>query len=189
MSSGTIPQLPGSATMPLRQFLAAAAASTVLTSCAGAPPVASGPQPESEQRVTVYPAMKLWKGTLNPTQSYQATAVASRRQNAYGNVELSVSASNPMLTHVTLTISVPNEPGLDILGWGLSQGRCGSGNPPVLSPSTFPTIQVSTNGTGKVEANIPFVMPETGGYHVNVYRGSGTQLSNVMTCAELRRQS
>jgi len=175
--------------MLLRQFLAAAIASTAVTSCASAPPVSSGPQPDREQSVAVYPTMKVWKGTLNPTQSHQATAVASRRQNAYGSVELTVSANNPMLSRVTMTVSVPMEPGLDILGWGLSPGRCGSGNPPVLSPSMFPTIQVNTNGQGKLDTKIPFIIPETGSYHINVFRGSGTQLTDVITCTELRRQS
>jgi hypothetical protein len=35
---------------------------------------------------------------------------------------------------------------------------------------------------------IPFVIPEGGTYSVSVYRGSGTQLSDVITCAELRQE-
>jgi len=175
--------------MLLRQFLTAAVASTALTSCASAPPVSSVPQPVSDQSASVYPTMKLWTGTLNPTQSYNATAVASKRQNAYGRVELTVSPSSPTLTHVTLSVSVPMEPGLDALGWGLSEGSCGSGNPPVLPPGMFPTIQLSVSGQGKVDADIPFIIPENSSYHVNVFRGSGTQLTDVITCAALRRQS
>ena len=91
--------------MLLRQFLTAAVASTALTSCASAPPVSSVPQPVSDQSASVDPTMKLWTGTLNPTQSYNATAVASKRQNAYGRVELTVSPSSPTLTHVTLSVS------------------------------------------------------------------------------------
>lgn len=175
--------------MLLRQFLTAAFASAALASCASAPPVNSGPQPDSDQSVTVYPTIKRWTGTLNPTQSYQATATASRRQNAHGRVELTVSPSSPTLSHITLTVSLPTDAGLNILGWGLSQGRCGSGSPPVLSPSAFSPIQVSNSGQGNVNVKIPFILSETASYHVNVFRGSGTQLSDVITCAQLRRES
>lgn len=174
--------------MLLRRFLTAPIAAGALASCATAPPVNSGPQPDIAQSVTVYPTIKRWTGTLNPTQSYNATATASRRQNAHGRVELTVSPSSPTLSHVTLTVSLPTVPGLNILGWGLSQGRCGSNSPPVLSPSAFPPIHVSNSGQGNVNIKIPFILSETGSYHVNVYRGSGTQLSDVITCAQLKRE-
>lgn len=175
--------------MPVHHFFTSAIVAGALCGCASAPPPNPSPPPDSEQSVTVYPTIKRWTGTLSPTQSFQATATASRRQNAHGRVELTVSPSTPTLSHVTLTVSLPTEPGLNILGWGLSQGRCGSGTPPVLSPSAFPPIQVSTSGQGNVDIKIPFILSETGTYHVNVFRGSGTQLNNVITCAQLRRES
>lgn len=175
--------------MLLRQFLTATVLATTLTGCASAPQVSPAPQPENDLKVTVYPTLKRWTGTLNPTQSYDATAVASRRQNAYGRVELTVSPSSPTLTRVTLTVSVPIGPGTDIIGWGLSPGRCGSGAPPVLPPSTFPSIQLSANRQGNIDVKIPFIIPDKGSYHLNVFRGSGTQLTDVITCADLRRES
>lgn len=174
--------------MLIRHLFIAAALSTVLVSCASTPPVSWEPQPAGDQNVAAYPTMKRWTGTFNPTRSYNAAAVASQRQNAYGRAELTVLPANPMLTHVTLTVSVPNEPGLDLVGWGLSEGRCGSGNPPVLSPSVFPAIQLNASGQGKTDTTIPFIIPENGTYHVNVFRGSGTQLTNVLTCADLQRK-
>lgn len=173
--------------MVLRHLIRPAFVSTALASCAGAPPVGSPAPPMSEQSVAVYPIIKRWIGTFTPRRSYNAAAVGSKRQNAYGSVELTVSPSSPTLTHVTLKVSLPNEPGLDLAGWGLSEGRCGSGNPPILSPGMFPAIQLRSSGQGNADAKIPFVMPETGSYHVNVFRRSGTQLTDVITCAELRR--
>jgi hypothetical protein len=187
MSTGIISQLQDSATMLLRHLITPAVVSIVLASCATAPPVSSAPQPSSEQAVTVYPTIKRWTGTFSPKRSYNAAAVASQRQNAYGNVELTVSPSSPTLTHVTLKVTLPNEPGLDLAGWGLSEGRCGSGNPPVLAPSMFPAVQLRSSGQGNIDAKIPFIIPETGSYHVNVFRRSGTQLTDVITCADLRR--
>jgi hypothetical protein len=95
--------------MRFHQFLTAVAVSTGLASCASAPPVTSAPGPATDQNVTAYPTMKLWTGTLNPTRSYNASAVASERQNAYGRVEVTVSPSAPTLSHVMLKVSVPNE--------------------------------------------------------------------------------
>jgi len=175
--------------LPRPQFLIAALVSTALAGCASAPQTTPAPQPANTQSATGYPTMKRWTGTLTPSQSYNAAAVSSNRQNAYGHVDLEVLPSNPMLTHVTITVSVPAEPGLDYLGWGISQGNCGSGNPPVLSLSAFPVIQLSANSQGKADAKIPFVLPDNGIYHLNVFHGAGTQLSNVMTCAQLRRRN
>ncbi|HJP85977.1 MAG TPA: hypothetical protein VJ852_08310 [Gemmatimonadaceae bacterium] len=157
--------------------------------CASAPAATPPSEPNADRSATgtVYPAQKRWNGTLNPTRSFNGTAVASERQNAYGRAEVTVSANNPSLSRVTLTVTVPNEPGLDVAGWGLSEGRCGSGNPPVLAPSMFAPIQLNSSGQGKVDATIPYVIPDNGTYHINVFRRGGTQLSDVITCGELRR--
>jgi hypothetical protein len=100
-----------------------------------------------------------------------------------------VSPNSPTLSHVVVNVSIPNEPGMDLVGWGLSPGRCGSGSPLVLSPSMFPAIQIGPNGQGQIDAKIPFIIPDNGNYHVDVFRGQGTQLSDVITCAVLRRES
>jgi len=172
--------------MPLRHFLTATAASAVLTSCASAP--APAPQPGSSASVGTYSAgVKRWTATLNPSQSYSSTMAGSQHQNAHGRVELVVSPNSPNLTHVTLTVTVSAEPGSD-LGWGVNPGPCGSSSPPVLSASMFRPIQTSANGQGSVDATIPFVLSEMATYHLNVYRRGGIQLSDVITCGELRLQ-
>lgn len=174
--------------MPLRHFLAAALASTVVSACATTPAVNSGPQPDSDRTAVVLAAANRWTGNLNPTQSLTGAAVASERQKAYGTVELTVSPNRATLTHVRLTVSVPMEPGLNSLGWAIHPGNCGSGTPPVLAPGAFPIIVVSANGRGSIEDDIGFTLPVSGSYHVNVFRGNGTQLNDVLTCANLRRQ-
>jgi hypothetical protein len=173
--------------MRSRLLLSTAGIMTVVTGCASAPTAGSTPEPAAERSAVTYPAMHRWTGSFKPTQSYNGAAVASQRQNAYGHVDLTVSPSSPSLTHVMLNVSVPTDPSLGILGWGVHPGPCGSGNPAVLAPAAFPAIQVSTSYRGTVNAQIPFVIPDNGSYHVNVFRGSGTQLSDVLTCADLRR--
>lgn len=80
------------------------------------------------------------------------------------------------------------EPGLEVLGWTINPGNCGSGDVSVLSPSLFPLMQLSPNGQASFDDNIPWELPEAGTYHVNVFRGSNSQLNNVITCADLRRK-
>jgi len=173
--------------MLLRQLFAASIVTTAIAGCASAPATGSTPKPEAGRGVSGYPIVQRWIATLNPTQSYNSSATSTQRQNAYGRVELTVDPNTPTLTDVKLVVTVPA--GLDVVGWGLSQGRCGSGNPPVLAPSAFPAIQISPSGRGSADAELPFVIPETGTYHVNVFRGTGTQLTNVITCGELRREN
>ena len=175
--------------MPLRHLLTAAIASTAVFACATTTPVNSSSEPRSEQTTDALGATNRWTGRLNPTQSYRGAAVATERQMAYGNVELYVSPNHPNLTHVRLTVSVPLEPGLDNLGWAIHPGNCGSGNPPVMAPGVFPIMVLSANGRGSIDSDIPFVLPESGSYHVNVFRGGGTQLTDVITCADLRKKS
>ena len=174
--------------MRLRQLLTASIV-TAIAGCASTPVTGSAPKPTNDRVVSGYPIVQRWTATLNPTQSYNSSAVSTQRQHAYGRVELTANPNTPTLTDVKLVVSVPAQPGLDIVGWGLSQGRCGSGNPPVLAPSTFPAIQLSPNGGGNADAKLPFVILETGTYHVNVFRGTGTQLTDVITCGELRREN
>lgn len=57
-----------------------------------------------------------------------------------------------------------------------------------MAPGMFPAMVLSASGRGTVDDDIPFQLPESGNYHVNVFRGGGTQLSDVITCAALRRQ-
>ncbi len=175
--------------MHLRHFLTVALASTAVSACATTPAANSGPQPGSD-RIAVAPAgANRWTGNLNPTQSFKGVAAASERQKAYGTVELTVLPNRASLTHVRLSVSVPMEPGLDNLGWAIHPGDCGSGDPPVIAPGMFPMMVLSPNGRGAVDTDIPFVLPESGNYHVNVFRGNGTQLSDVMTCGNIRRQN
>jgi hypothetical protein len=166
-------------------FLSAAA-----WACASAPKPPPAPTGSADSRIAeVLAEARRWTGTLNPTQGRTGAAVTTTRQKAYGTVELRVTPNRPTVSHVVLNVSVPVEPGLTNLGWAIHQGNCGSGNPPVMAPGAFPTIVLSVNGRGAVDDDIAFTVPDFGNYHVNVFRGNGNQLSDVITCGNLRRQS
>ena len=174
--------------MPIRDFVAASAVCAILTSCA--PPAAApeGPSPPAGERITVVAPVRTWTATLNPTQSVRAGAVATERQKAYGTVELFESPSRETRTRVRLTVSLPDA-AVNTVGWAIHPGNCGSGTPPVMAPGAFPAIVISANGRGTIEEEIAYTLPESGNYHVNVFRGAGTQLNDVLTCGSLRRKS
>jgi hypothetical protein len=175
--------------MRFRQSFAFAVVFATLPSCASAPAVKQEPQSDADRVASVLAGANRWTGTLNPTQGHTSAAVTTTRQRAYGTVELTATPNRPTVTHVRLNVTVPMEPGLNNLGWGIHPGGCGSGTPPVMSPGAFPTIVLSTNGGGSVDDDIGFALPTMGSYHVNVFRGNGTQLSDVITCANLRRDT
>jgi hypothetical protein len=112
---------------------------------------------------------------------------ATERQKAYGTVELTVPRDRPTRTHVRLTVSAPPTSGVNTLRWGIYPGTCGSGAPPVVPTEVFPVIELSSNGQGSIDQEVAFEMPNDGRFHVNVLHGTGGQLSNVLTCANLRR--
>ena len=156
--------------------------------CASAPsnPAPAGSSATEDRTASVLAAANRWTGTLNPTQGRTGAAVTSTRQKAYGTVELIVVPNRPTVSHLNLDVAVPMEPGLNNLTWGIHPGNCGSGNPPLIPPGD---ITLSVNGRGTVDADIGLAVPQSGQYHINVFRGNGTQLQDVITCANLRRQS
>ena len=168
--------------LPGRALIAVA-----VCACATAPAVTPTPNSDESRTQAILANSIRWSGTLNPTQSFTGAAVNTTRQKAFGTVALTVSPNRPSVSHVNLTVSVPIEPGLTNLGWAIHQGNCGNGSPPVMAPGTFPTIVLSANGRGTVDDDIAFALPLTGTYHVNVFRGNGTQLNDVITCSNLRR--
>lgn len=156
--------------------------------CATAPAVNPPPNSDAARTAAIIESSQRWTASLNPTQGNSGVAVTTTRQKAFGTVELTVSPNRPSVSHVRLTVSVPMEPGLNSLGWGIHEGSCGSGTPLIMSAGTFPVIILSPNGRGTVDDDIPLTLPQTGSYHVNVFRGSGNQLTDVITCGEIRRQ-
>jgi hypothetical protein len=84
----------------------------------------------------------------------------------------------------SLTVAVPTT-SAQSLRWAVLSGRCGSGDLPLIGHDQFPLLDVSTNGRGQVDAELPLVMTSGGSYHVNVYSG-GQQLENVVTCTNLK---
>jgi hypothetical protein len=173
--------------MEIRQYLTAALATTALVACSSAPAaVNTTPLPTTSTSTAVAPTTRM-TGTFTPMQSYSGTVSGGQRQNAYGTVELTVAPNNDQYTHVRLTVTVPPQR-TDNLGWAIHTGGCSADSPPVMAPGLFPLLTLNNSVRASFDDDIPFALPSSGTYHVNVFRAGGTQQSDAITCAELRRR-
>lgn len=173
--------------MPFR--LIAVGAVLLLSACARRQEVAA-PAPVPPANASAGPSIDLnthpvrWSGNLQPTTARSGGLEPQLQTKAFGTVSLTASGPRLDRTKVNLTVSAPvNESA--ILRWAVLPGRCGSGNMPLAAVEQFPPIEVGRNGRGQVDAEIPVALPATGALHVNVY-WRGQQLSDVMTCANLK---
>ncbi len=87
---------------------------------------------------------------------------------------------------VSIALSTPLQ-GSTALNWGVLPGRCGSGALPIVGIERFPAIDVGNNGRGQLDIEMALDLPTDGSYHVNIYWAGGQQLSDVMTCANLKK--
>jgi len=106
------------------------------------------------------------------------------QNKAFGNVRLSSKGTSR--TAISITLSTPLSSAAS-LNWAVLPGRCGTGSLPLVGVERFPLIEVGNNGRGQLDGEMSLELPQNGTYHVNVYWSSGQQLSDVMTCANLRK--
>ncbi|HEX2721288.1 MAG TPA: hypothetical protein VHM24_00105 [Gemmatimonadaceae bacterium] len=125
-----------------------------------------------------------WTGSLQPMQQRTGGLGPTGQNKAFGNVSL--TSRGPERTAVSISLSTPLQSST-ALSWAVLPGRCGTGSLPIAGIERFPVIEVGANGRGQLESEMSLGLPTSGTYHVNIYWGSGSQLSDVMTCANLRK--
>lgn len=161
--------------MRSRTLLASFVAGMTLGACA------SGPQSAT---TTNEPAVPSWSGPLQPTQQRTGSVAVTGQIKAFGNVAITQSPGVLQRMHVVLSVAVPTTLPPQ-MRWAVLSGRCGSGDLALIGYDAFPLLDISSNGRGQIETDLPLNMEASGTYHVNVYSG-GQQLDNVVTCANLK---
>ncbi|HZJ01454.1 MAG TPA: hypothetical protein VFD22_12400 [Gemmatimonadaceae bacterium] len=126
----------------------------------------------------------IWSGSLQPMQQTSGGLGPTGQNKAFGSVRL--SSKGTARTAISIQVSTPLSSAAS-LNWAMLPGRCGTGSLPLVGVERFPVIEVGNNGRGQLEGDMALELPESGTYHVNIYWGSGSQLSDVMTCANLRK--
>jgi len=167
-------------------FLCLPASALALAACATQKPVTdTAPAPTasvSTSGTSTGPVR--WTGSLQPMQQQSGGLGPTGQNKAFGNVSL--SSKGNARTAISITVSTPLSSAAS-LNWAVLPGRCGSGALPLVGIERFPLIEVGNNGRGQLEGEMALELPTSGSYHVNIYWGSGQQISDVMTCANLRK--
>lgn len=126
-----------------------------------------------------------WSGTLRQTPQRTGALAPTSTQNATGSVFLTGRADSPERFQVRLVVSAPGNASSS-LRWAILPGSCGTSAFPVTGYETFPPVDIGSNGRGELSRQLALSLDSGENYHVNVYRGQGTQLSDVLTCGNLR---
>lgn len=170
------------------------ATTALLTSACASKQTAAGPEPTPagapSADLTDLPLSSIhWSGPFRPSEQQTGQGMTPHRSNrTFGSVELTASPDAPSQLHAEIRLSTQMT-STARLKWALVPGRCGSADLPVIAIEQFPEILVSSNGTASVSGLVPFVLPRSGTYHVNVFWSNGADLSDVMTCANLRMEA
>lgn len=127
-----------------------------------------------------------WTATLQQTQQRTGELAPTGPQRATGTVLLVPTAADPTRMQLQLTISAPSNTSTT-LRWGIFPGRCGSSSLPLVGIEVLPAIDVGSNGRGQIAAEIPVRLESGSLYHVSVFRDRGTDVSDVLTCGNLRQ--
>ena len=147
----------------------------VLVACASS----GGPNPATRGS-----AAGRWSGSFRSTGSSSSAMFGPATPNrGSGTISLSPLGGLPA-TRVEL--SIRDAPPSAQLGWAVFGGNCGSPAPMVSGPNEFPAISVSSNGEGRIKADISFTLDAKSSYHANVYfTPRANDMNDIMMCANL----
>jgi hypothetical protein len=170
-------------------LLSPALAMLAVAGCAssGTPEPATNGSPATAS-ATTSGTVQRWSGALSPTIQRTANIAGGDRARAFGNVTLTRHPTDEGRMLVSLSLTAPATSSITGLQWALLPGRCGSGAVPVTSVDRFPPIEMGSGNRGTLNTDVAIALPQSGAYHVNVYWPGGSQLENVMTCANLRAE-
>jgi hypothetical protein len=126
-----------------------------------------------------------WSGTFQPSQQQTGSLTPHSTNKTFGNVTLTRLNENPNSVRAKIELSTPLTDSRQV-HWAVFDGRCASGTLPLLAIEQFPQINITNNGRGQLDADVPLALVTTGSYHVDVYWTTGRDQGDVMTCANLR---
>ena len=175
----------------LASLMAVAVLATAACSSGGnAPSADPTPDPSRSARVVsqAEASSVRWTGSLQPVQQQSGNLGPRASNRVYGAVTLTTAKTSTSRVRAQITISTQLSQS-QRLRWALVSGRCGSSDLPVTGVEQFPEILISSNGRGELDAEVPVAIPTSGTYHVNIFWTTGADISDVMTCANLRMQT
>ncbi|HVZ78237.1 MAG TPA: hypothetical protein VG818_09685 [Gemmatimonadaceae bacterium] len=159
---------------------AALATTASLAACASA-----GPKPETPVGAGfgAKPGAVMWSASFQSTMLRSSATLGSGQERMDGTVEVAAT-DRPDVFKVHIVLNTLRNG--DTMGWSLLTGRCGNDAPPLVQPRQLQQLDIQDTGRGELSAEFPAALHAGAEYHLNIYENGGNQLSDVVTCANLK---
>ena len=169
--------------MKQRMFVATLSAGALaLTACAHTVPVEGGVTPAASVS-TGSASGGRWTARVTSVMQNRGDVGQSTRDNSYGSAEWTRGAG-PTLSTVDLTFTYSG-PERD-LSWALVAGNCGMAALPLIPMANFPSLNVGSGGRAQVTATLPIDLPQSGTYHVDIYKDRSGNAVSLVGCGNFR---
>ena len=152
------------------QLIRIVSLATACTFALGACATSGGNSGASGGPVSAASAAIQWSGSLQPAGG----------SGVSGTATLSPGASN---TQSSINVGISGSASGAVHPWHLHRGSCDNDMGIVGSPDSYPTLGVGANGTGRVMVGLPFPIPTSGSFFVNVHQ-SAENMTRV-ACGDL----
>jgi hypothetical protein len=124
-----------------------------------------------------------WTANIRGVAQSRFNAPDSTRVHSYGSARWTPGNSSTLsVVNVAFAYDGPEH----FLSWAILFGGCGTASLPLETLSSFPEIDVSSGGRGVVNATLFIEFPESGTYHVEIYkdRRGGPRIVNRLRQSE-----
>ena len=145
--------------MHLTRLVSFAATATALSLALGACASSGGNSGTSGGPVSAASAAIQWSGSLQPVGG---TGVS-------GSASLAPGGSN---TQSSVNVAITGSTSGSVHPWHLHRGSCSNDMGIVGSPTSYPTLGIGADGTGRVMIGLPFAIPTSGSYFVSVHHSA-----------------
>lgn len=171
--------------MKQRMFVATLSAGALaLTACAHTVPVEGAATPAAS--VSTSSSGGRWSARVASVTQNRGDVAQSTRDNSYGSAEWTRGAG-PTISTVNLTFTYSGQE--RDLNWALVAGNCGMAALPLIPIANFPELNIGSGGRAQVTATLPIDLPQSGTYHVDIYKDRNGNPASLVGCGNFRYTS
>lgn len=170
--------------MRILRIVSAVVVAATAGACASSGGAASGPGAVSSLSATPGAPASMSGSFITSASSASGVMSAGRAARIDGTVN--VKAGGMTDNQWTVDFNFDSQRGAETLLWSIVEGRCGSASLPLVSPRQNTRIEVESSGRGRLRAELRATMTNGHNYHVNLYQNEGTDLADVVACANLK---
>ena len=168
--------------MKQRMFVATLSAGALaLTACAHTVPVEGGATPASS--VSTSTGGGRWTARIASVTQNRGDVAQSTRDKSYGSADW-IRGASPTLSTVNLTFTYAGQE--RDLNWALIAGSCGMAALPLIPLANFPELNIGSGGRAQVTASLPIDLPQSGTYHVDIYRDRSGDPTSLVGCGNFK---